>query len=219
MISIERGLHPDGGGACAMEWRYRLCTCPRCTSRKAKIPRQTDMPPCAPRSMGCVQVVNDSLDDDGRNDGRLAELIVRIPSLDPYADPRVVERVERRAALWAARSVEHLTDDPRVRDCNDTLERWLAGEVAEHDLAAAGDHMARLVGYVAWAAEYAADAGERCAAAAVAAARAIAYEAVADVDDLIDWLDRYLDAWHKIAADEGLAGFCDYLDYEAVNGS
>lgn len=224
-IHIDKG-GPDTSGRnrCAMTWRYALCSCARCRALR-EAGEWTDMPPCAPPSMMVVQGINDSLSDAGRQ--RLAARIPLIPSLALDADPDVVDRVERRAALWAARSVEHLSDDRRVRACNDVTERWLAGEATDEEVAAARD--------AAWAAGAAGAAkAVRAARAARAAARGTARDAIWDAAGaatwaaalfdaaLLDWLDRYLDAWAKIAADEGLMGACEWLDpadFVQVGGS
>jgi hypothetical protein len=52
-----------------------------------------------------------------------------VPDVDFFA---------RRFALDCARRVEHLNTDPRVKECNDTTERFLAGKATKGKLAAAG---------------------------------------------------------------------------------
>lgn len=42
-----------------------------------------------------------------------------------------------RVALFSARLVEHLVPDPAIKECNDTLERWIAGEATNEDVMAA----------------------------------------------------------------------------------
>lgn len=52
---------------------------------------------------------------------------------------RAVDNVDffaRRFALDCARAVEHLNPDPRVKACNDTVERFLKNKATENELAA-----------------------------------------------------------------------------------
>ena len=238
-IHIAHGAHRDPAGEkCTAEWRFILCQCERCCDAKAAGLKITDCPPCSPATIArVIPLVNDRLTDEGKQ--RMASRIPLIPSVGADADPAMVERVERRVALWCARSVEHLSTDPRVKACNDVTERWLAGEASDSELAEAAEAAgaawaARAAGAAgaaeaaeaagaawaaraAWAAEAAGAAwaarAARAARAAWAARAARAAEAAWAADDaLLDWLDRLLDAWAKIAADEGLMGSCDWLD-------
>ena len=70
--------------------------------------------------------------------------------------------VARRFALACARHVEHLSDNPRAKACNDVTERYLDGKATKEELKAATD--------AAYAAAYA-------AATADAAYAAYAYTA------------------------------------------
>ena len=85
------------------------------------------------------------------------------------------DREIRLFAVWCARQVEHLNNDPRVKACNDTTERFAHGLATEHELTSA--RVAVL------AAAEAAD-GDAVLAAARVAARAAARAAawVADGD-------------------------------------
>ena len=47
------------------------------------------------------------------------------------------DRNSRLYAVWCARQVEHLSDDPRVKACNDVAERFANGMATEEDLGAA----------------------------------------------------------------------------------
>lgn len=130
--------------------------------------------PCLDRGAQAATVeAQDKLSDEARNSLRWRMILCRLATCHTMS-----ERAQHRAALWCARSVEHLSDDPRVKECNDTLERWLAGEATD---------------------------AERAAAAAAVEARA-ARAAAGVVDDvLMDWIEEYLEAIAKIAADEGCA--------------
>jgi hypothetical protein len=222
-MNIARGAHRGyREGACTMEHRYWMCRCPLCTEDKAK-GTFTDRPRCSPATLGvAMRTVNDRLDDETRQ--TMACRIGLVPSILPSADPEVVARVERRVALWAARSVEG--DDPASKACNDVTERYLAGKATEAELREAWAAWA--VGSVAaWVAAWGAAWEAAWEARAVGAARAaeMAVKAVKaaveahEHDDLIDWLDRLVDQWHKAAADEGLMGDLAWLDYCAVGGS
>lgn len=188
-IHVASGGHGNnpGGSKCAAEWRFHLCRCEKCNAARAEGTLLTGRPPCAPDTIAhAIPVVNDRLTQAGRD--RLASRIPLIPSIAPDAEPAVVERVERLVALWCARSVEHLSDDPRVKACNDTTERWLAGEASDAERAgAAGAARAAWAAGAAWALD----------------------------DALLDWLDRLLEVWNKTAAAEGLLGSCDWLDPDA----
>jgi len=101
---------------------------------------------------------------------------------------RAVDNVDwfaRRLALDFARSVEHLSTDPRVKACNDVVERFLKKKATKEELdaaraaaVAAGDaagDAAGAAGDAAWAAARAAAVAAAWAAGtAWAAARAIA---------------------------------------------
>lgn len=145
-------------------------------------------------------------------------------------------RVRQRMALWAARSVEHLADDPRVKACNDATEQYLAGEIDWETLKEARAAAAATAAYVAayaaaaFAAAYAAAAAFAATAAFAAAYVAFAAAYVADLDEAyMDWLDRYLTAWQKVAADEGCllpedaeaeyVAFVEALDWTAAEVS
>lgn len=75
------------------------------------------------------------------------------------------DREIRLLAVDFARSVEHLTDDPRVKTCNDVAERFANGLATTDELEAAGAAWAAWATGAAWAAA-------RAAGAAGAAARA-----------------------------------------------
>jgi hypothetical protein len=130
-------------------------------------------------------------------------------------------RVRQRMALWAARSVEHLSVDPRVKACNEATEQYLAGEIDWETLKEAAYAAADAAAY---AAAYAANAAADDAAAAAANA---AYYAAARDEAYMDWLDRYLTAWQKVAADEGCllpedaeaeyVAFVEALDWTAAD--
>ena len=139
--------------------------------------------PCLDEAAQAAVVrVNDLLSDEAKQTRRWRLLVARLGLCHAHGN----DRLSLRMALWAARSVEHLADDPRVKACNDTFERWLAGDATDDELAAAGA-----------AAE---------AAAGAEAAWAAAWAAGVDRDDaLMEWLDAYLTAWHKTACDEGEA--------------
>ena len=47
------------------------------------------------------------------------------------------ERDARLFAVWCARQVEHLTDDVRVKNCNDVSERFANGNATKDELEAA----------------------------------------------------------------------------------
>jgi len=94
----------------------------------------------------------------------------------------------RRYAWWCASQVKHLTDDRRVHDCLDVIDRYIKGEVSEDDLEAAwaaaraAARDARDAAGAAWAARDAAGAAawaarDAAGAAAGAAARAAARDA------------------------------------------
>jgi len=87
-----------------------------------------------------------------------------------------------RSTLVCAREVEHLNEDPRVKACNDTLERWLndaatLDEVREARRGAAS--AASASAYAAYASAYAAYASAYAASAAYAASDYAAYAASA----------------------------------------
>lgn len=152
---------------------------------------------------GCqaaVAGVQDRLDDETRNSRRWRLLVARLATCHSTGN----EQLERRMALWAARSVEHLSDDPRVKVCNDVHERWLAGEATDAELATSWD-AARASAMAAeemgaWTEAVAAMAAEDAARMDNLGAAAAA---IVPDEDLADWVDRLLDEWGKVAADEG----------------
>ncbi len=170
--------------------------------------------PCIdPGAQAATVAVNDSLSKPTLQTRRWRLLVARLGTCHNTHSARL----ERRMALWVARSVEHLSDDPRVKACNDTTERWLAGEATDEELAGAAKaaKAAKAAGaaeaaWAAWAAEaawaaWAAAAAEAAGAAEAAEAAGAAGAAGAAYEDaLMEWLDSYLTAWAKTAADEGL---------------
>ena len=85
--------------------------------------------------------------------------------------------VSRPFALWCARQVEHRTNDPRVKACNDVNERFMNGEATQAELdaakgdadsatLAAGDTSKTRTARAAWAARSAARAASDAASAA-----------------------------------------------------
>ena len=86
--------------------------------------------------------------------------------------------VARRFALACARHVEHLSDNPRAKACNDVTERYLDGKATKEELKAATD--AAYAAAYDYAAAYAyATAAAKAAATAYAAATAAAADAAA----------------------------------------
>ena len=73
-----------------------------------------------------------------------------------------LDRDARLFAVWCARQVEHLTNDVRVKNCNDVAERFANGSATKDELEAA---------WAAWAAGRAAGAAGRAARAAAGAAQ------------------------------------------------
>lgn len=71
------------------------------------------------------------------------------------------DQAVRRLALSFARHVEHLSDDPRVKACNNTTERYLDGKAMINELEAA----CAAACAAAWAARAAAREAARAAAA------------------------------------------------------
>lgn len=189
MIRLEAGNHdsPDQGG-CVME----------VVSMLAKQP-WTDSPTCTNEVITrAAQAVNDRLNDVERQ--RLVALIPRILRARRTDSDR---RVNVRLAVWAARSVLHLTpeqDRPACERAVESVEMWLAGEATMEEVrAAAAD--AAYAAYAAGAAARAADAAGAAAYAAYAAAGA-----AADVGaDPVGWLDQLLDVWEKAVNEEGEA--------------
>src|SRR5581483_7741508 len=155
--------------------------------------------PCLDEAAQAAVVrVNDLLSDEAKQTRRWRLLVARLGLCHAHGN----DRLSLRMALWAARSVEHLADDPRVKACNDTFERWLAGDATDDELAAAGAAAEAAAG--AEAAWSVGGGGE--AAAGGGAGGAGAGAAGVDRDDaLMEWLDAYLTAWHKTACDEGEA--------------
>lgn len=89
---------------------------------------------------------------------------------------KIVRRVDitnvcRKFALDQARSVEHLSNDPRVKQCNDVTERFLAGKASREELDAAWA-AAGAARDAAWAARDAAGDARAAAGDERAAARA-----------------------------------------------
>jgi hypothetical protein len=81
----------------------------------------------------------------------------------------------RRFALDCARTLEHLSPDPRVKACNDTVERFLQGRATKEELdaARAAAFAARAAAYVAQATAYFTAAATCDAAASAAASNAV----------------------------------------------
>ncbi len=130
--------------------------------------------PCIdPGCQALVVAVQDRLPEADRQSRRWRLLIARLATCQNTGS----ERVARRMALWAARRVEHLNPDPRVKACNDVSERWLAGEASDSEL--------------------------RTAAVAVAAVVVVAAAAAVEAGARMEFVDDYLTAWSKVAADEG----------------
>lgn len=167
-----------------------------------------------------VVSVQDRLSDESRQSRRWRLLIARLSTCHATGN----DRVRQRMALWAARRVEHLSDDARVTACNDTVERWLAGDATDEDVAAwatsaswaatwaatwapAGPVRAAAgaarAAWAAWAAAAATTAWAEERAAARAAGAAAAASALAGDGALMELVDDYLSAWHKVAVDEG----------------
>lgn len=181
--------------------------------------------PCLDRpSQDAVVTINDRLSEETRQSKRWRLLVARLALCHRHSNPRLYQRM----ALWAARSVEHLADDPRVKACNDTLERWLAGEATDSELHAARLSAIRALDgssppfYAPFRAVSSAVHAANCALGECErevddqachtvshAASAIDDAATAgsrDADDaMIEWLDAYLTAWMKTAVDEGEA--------------
>ena len=129
--------------------------------------------PCLDRAaQNAVVTVNDRLSEEAKQTRRWRLLVARLALCHAHNN----DRLHRRMALWAARSVEHLSDDPRVKVCNDTLERWLAGEATDEELSAASAAASAAAEEAAWEAAWAAHSA--WAAAAAEAAEAAAAEAV-----------------------------------------
>ena len=85
----------------------------------------------------------------------------------------VDDAILHRLACQFARSVLHLTDDPRCEAAIVAKEQWLAGEISDNKLSAARAAAGAAAGAAAWAAA-------RAAAAAGAAARDAAGAAAGD---------------------------------------
>jgi hypothetical protein len=125
-IRLSAGNHdsPEQGG-CVMEW----------VSLLAKQP-WTDNPTCTNEVITrAAQAVNDRLNDTERQ--RLVALIPRIMRARRTDSDR---RVNVRLALWAARSVLHLTREQDRVVCERAVvavEMWLAGEATAQECRAA----------------------------------------------------------------------------------
>lgn len=103
----------------------------------------------------------------------------------------------RRFALDCARAVEHLNPDPRVKKCNDTFERFLAGQATDEDLDAAGDAVAHdddddaaIYAAIAARAAVSAAAARAARAAAWAAARNAGRADASDAARAATWAAR-----------------------------
>jgi len=77
--------------------------------------------------------------------------------------------IARTLAIECAERVEHLSDDPRVAECNRVTRRYLAGQATREELEAAGEAAWEAAGEAAWAAWEAAWAARQAAGAAWAA--------------------------------------------------
>jgi hypothetical protein len=89
-IWLARGAHPGSRGGCVMEWVALFAHLPK-----------TDRPACTNAVVAAVAVhLNDALDDDSRQG--LKELIPALAAAARTADD---SRIDRRLALWCARSM------------------------------------------------------------------------------------------------------------------
>src|SRR5688500_17717895 len=153
-IWLARGAHPRSPDGCVMEWVALFVELPK-----------TDRPACTNTVVASVAIhLNDALDDRSRQG--LKALIPELASAVRTADD---SRVDRRLALWCARSM------PAPRGAGLRALRETA-------LAAAGGHLDGHVSEPACraAAAAAAEAGARVGSVALYVAADAAHAAVAD---------------------------------------
>lgn len=153
-IWLARGAHPGSGDGCVMEWVALFAGLPK-----------TDRPACTNSVVASIAIhLNDALDDGARQGLKalIPELVAAVRTADD-------SRVDRRVAVWCARSMPAPTD---------------AGLRALHEAAveAAGWYLDGHAGEPACraAAAAAAEAGARVGSVALYVAADAAHAAVAD---------------------------------------
>jgi hypothetical protein len=186
-IWLTRGAHPGSADGCVMEWVALFAGLPK-----------TDRPACTNTVVASIAIhLNDALDDGARQG--LKALIPELAAAVRTADD---SRVDRRVALWCARSMPAPTD-AWLRTLHEAaLEAaggYLDGQVSESTCRAAaaaaaeaGARVGSIPLYVAADAAHAAVADDPGAAVVNAAAGAVDW-ALATGDPL-GWFRRLLSA-------------------------
>ena len=186
-IWLARGAHPGSVDGCVMEWVALFAGLPK-----------TDRPECTNALVASIAIhLNDALDDGARQGLKalIPELAAAVRTADDY-------RVDRRVALWCARSMPAPTD-VWLRALHEVaLEAaggYLDGHVSEPTCRAAaaaaaeaGARVGSIPLYVAADAAHAAVADDPGAAVVNAAAGAVDWALGAG--DPLHWFRRLLSA-------------------------
>ncbi len=195
-IWLARGAHPGSPDGCVMEW----------VSLLAELPK-TDRPACTNPVVASVAIhLNDALDDESRQG--LKELIPALAAAVRTADD---SRIDRRLALWCARSMA-APEGVGLRARRDTALAaaggYLEGQVSESACRAAaaaaaeaGARVGSVALYVAADAAHAAVSDDPGPAVLNAAAGAVDWALGAG--DPVGWLRRLLSAHAAARSAEG----------------
>lgn len=158
----------------------------------------SDLPACTdPMVSMAAQRVWDRLMNEAGDDQAVGRRLVRRYLMRIIRCRPLSVEAQRRVALWCARSVEHLSGDPRVRECNDVTER----DATEAELRAAWAARSAISSFSLRISSSTAAAAAASKAASAAAAAMAEAEAAARAGDLEGWFDGLLTQWEKEMAD------------------
>jgi hypothetical protein len=186
-IWLSRGAHPGSADGCVMEWVALFAGLPK-----------TDRPACTNTLVASIAIhLNDALDDGSRQ-----ALKAVIPELATAVRTPDDSRVDRRLAVWCARSMPAPTDG-FLRALHEVAleaaDGYLDGQVSEAtcrtaaaDAAEAGARVGSIPLYVAADAAHAAVAEDPGGAVFNAAAGAVDW--ALESGDPLGWFRRLLSA-------------------------
>lgn len=194
-IWLTRGAHPGSSDGCVMEWVAVFAGLPK-----------TDRPACTNTLVASIAIhLNDALDDGARQG--LKALIPELAAAVRTADD---SRIDRRLALWCARSMPAPTDSGLRALHEAALEAaggYLDGQVSERscraaaaEAAEAGARAGSIPLYVAADAAHAAVADDPGGAVVNAAAGAV--DRALETGDALGWFRRLLVAHAALRSSE-----------------